>query len=185
MPEEVHRARLAVEPAAELFEHGVRPVEDAAEALDRLSIPRRVLHVLGKRRRHRDTERLLLDLDVDAELGKQGVEAGVEVGDGHPVAELERLVAPVTGLHTQGVIEEVEPDLEGRPAMMEAPRREPANVDVQGDVPPVIARCRRGEPDLAEDLGVQVQGVLRRAPVGEVQLRERHRPLTTNATLSR
>ena len=33
MPEEVHRARLAVEPAAELLEHRIRPVEDAAEAL--------------------------------------------------------------------------------------------------------------------------------------------------------
>ena len=90
VPEEVHRAGLAVEPAAELLEHGVRPVEDAAEALDRLSIPGRVLDVLGKRRRHRDTERLLLDLDVDAELGEHRVEAGVEVRDGHPVAELER-----------------------------------------------------------------------------------------------
>ena len=185
VPEEVYGAGLAVEPAAELLEDRVRPVQDAAEALDRLSIPRRVLDVLGKRRRHRDPERLLLDLDVDAELGEHRVEAGVEVRDGHPVAELERPVAPVAGLHEQGVIEEVESDLEGRPAMTEAPCREPADVDVEGCVPPVVARRRRGEPDLADDLGVEVQGVLRRAPVGEVQLGERHRPLTTNATLSR
>ena len=105
------------------LEDGVRPVEDAAEALDRLSIPGRVLDVLGKRRRHRDPERLLLDLDVDAELGEHRVEAGVEVRDGHPVAELERPVASVGGLHEQGVIEEVERDLEGRPAMMQAPCR--------------------------------------------------------------
>ena len=39
VPEEVHRARLTVEPAAELLEHGVRPVEDTAEALDRFAIP--------------------------------------------------------------------------------------------------------------------------------------------------
>ena len=55
------------------------------------------------------TERLLLDLDVDAELGEHRVEAAVEVRDGHPVAELEGPAAPIGGLHEQGVIEEVEP----------------------------------------------------------------------------
>ena len=113
------------------------------------------------------------------------MDAGVEVRDGHPVAKLERPAAPVGGLHDEGVIEEVESDLEGRPAMMQAPCREPADVDVQGCVPPVVARRRRREPDLADDLRVQVQRVLRPAPLGQVQLGERHRPLTTKATLSR
>jgi hypothetical protein len=132
VPEEVYRAGLAVEPAAELLEDGVRPVEDSAEAPDRLSIPGRVPDVLRKRRRHRDPERLLRDLDVDAELGEHRVETGVEVRDGHPVAELEHPVASVGGPHEQGVIEEVESDLEGRPAKMETPCREPADVDVEG-----------------------------------------------------
>jgi hypothetical protein len=144
-----------------------------------------VLDVLGKRRRHRHAERLLLDLDVEAELGEHGVETGVEVRDGYPVAELEQPVAHVRGLDDQCVINEVAPDLEGRVAMVQAPCCEPADVDVEGGVPPVVAGCRGREPDLADDLGVQVQGVLCRAPVGEVHLRKRHRPPITNATLSR
>jgi len=41
-----------------------------------------VVHILRKRRCHRDAERLLLDLDVDVELAEQRVDAGIEVGDG-------------------------------------------------------------------------------------------------------
>jgi hypothetical protein len=68
--------------------------------------------------------------------------------------------------------------------VMQPPRREAAHVDVEGDVPPVIARRDGGQPDLADDLAVQVQRVLRRAPVGQVQLGQRHAPVTTNAASS-
>ncbi len=61
VPEQVHGARLAVEPAAELLEHRVRPVEDPAEARDRVAIPGRVVAIVRERRRHRHAERLLIE----------------------------------------------------------------------------------------------------------------------------
>ena len=82
------------------------------------------------------------------------------------------------------VIEKVDPDLEGRAATVETPGREPADVDVQRRVPPVVAGRRGGEPDLADDLHAQVQRVLGRAPVGQVQLGKRHAASTTNPTSS-
>src|SRR5439155_21912816 len=68
VPEEMDGAGLAAEPAAELLKHTVSPVEDAAVALDRVAIPGCVLAVLRERRRHRNPEGMLLDLDVDSEL---------------------------------------------------------------------------------------------------------------------
>src|SRR5205085_3245352 len=49
VPEEMDRAGLAAEPAAELLEHAVGPVEDAAVALDGVAVPGGVLAVLGER----------------------------------------------------------------------------------------------------------------------------------------
>jgi len=68
--------------------------------------------------------------------------------------------------------------------MVEAPGCESADVDVQRSVPPVVARCRRRQPDLAEDLAVQVQRVLCRAPVGQVQLRQCHRRETVSVNVA-
>ncbi len=179
VPEEVHGARLAGEPAAELLEHRVGPVEDPPEARDRVAIPGRVLEILGKRRRHGDAERLLGDLDVDVELAEQRVEAGVELRDGQSATQLERPGATVSRPDDHRVIDEVDRDLERGVVVMQPPRREPSHVDVQRDVPPVVARRRRGQPDLADDLAVEMQRVPRRAPVGQMQLRQRHGPHPT------
>src|SRR6185436_4144093 len=81
VPEQVHGARLAVEPAAELLEDGVRPVEDSSEATNRVVVPGRMLGVLTKRGLHRDPERLLLDRDVNAEVAERVVQGSVEAGD--------------------------------------------------------------------------------------------------------
>ena len=86
-----------------------------------LAIPGRVLAVLRERRRHRHSERLLPDLDVDSELAQRRVEPGVEVGDRHTVGELERPAATVAGAHDQRVVDEVEVDLERRPVVMQPP----------------------------------------------------------------
>ena len=118
MPEEVHGARLAVEPAAELLENGVRPVQDAAEALDGLPIPRGVLEVLWEGRRRGDAERLLLDLDVDSERGERCVHTRVELCDGLATHELERLGSTVGCADEQRMVDEVEVDLERRATMM-------------------------------------------------------------------
>jgi hypothetical protein len=102
----------------------------------------------------RSHERLLLDRDVDAQLGQHLVNAGIEVRHRHSVGELEPLRASIRGANDKGVVDEIEADLEGRVAVMQAPRRQPPNIEVQRDVPPVVARRRGGEPDLAQDLGV-------------------------------
>jgi hypothetical protein len=112
------------------------------------------------------------------------VEAGIEVRDRQSPAELEGLRATVSRPDDHGVVDEVDRDLERRVAMMQAPCRETADVDVQRDVPPVVARWRRRQPDLADDLAVEMQRVPRLAPVGQMQLRQRHGPVTPNATLS-
>ena len=68
--------------------------------------------------------------------------------------------------------------------MMQAPCREPADVDVEG----AFHQWLRGAvvaSRILPTICVQVQRVLRRAPVGQVQLGERHGFVTTNATLSR
>src|SRR2546430_1039071 len=69
--------------------------------------------------------------------------------------------------------------------MMQPPCRQAAGVDVQPDVPPVVARRCRRQPDLPDDLAIEMQRVLGRAPVGHVQLRQRHGLVAANATLPR
>jgi hypothetical protein len=73
------------------------------------------------------------------------------------------------------VVDEVEVDLEGRVSFVQPSGGEAAHVDVEGNVPPLVARRRGREADLAHDLAVEVQRVLRRPPVDEVELGERHR----------
>src|SRR4029453_5379511 len=111
VPEEEDRAGLAVEPAAELLEDAVGPVEHETEALDRAAIPGCVLAVLRERRSDGEPERLLPDRDVDSELAQRLMEARVEVGHRNTVGELERPDATVMGANEQRVVDEVEVDL--------------------------------------------------------------------------
>ncbi len=134
-----------------------------------------MLAILGERRRHRHAERLLLDPNVDSELAQHLVKAGVEVGDRDTVGEVERPAAAVVGAYEQCMVEEVEVDLKGGVFVMQPPGREAAHVDVERRVPPVVARRRGCNAYLADDLAVQVQRVLGRTPVGQVELRQRHR----------
>ena len=69
------------------------------------------------------------------------MDAGIEVGDRHSAADVERLGATVAGAGNQGVVDEVDRDLEGRIAMVQAPGGEAAHVDVQRGVPPVVTRA--------------------------------------------
>ena len=85
----MHGARLAVEPAAELLEHGLGPVEDPPEALDRVVIPGGVFCVLRERSLHRDAERLLEDLDVDCDFAEQAMHLCIEGRDGNSAVERE------------------------------------------------------------------------------------------------
>jgi len=169
-----HRARLAVEPAAELLENGVGPVEDVAEAADRVVIPGGVLGVLRERCRHRDAEGLFENLDIDSQVTKQAMNLCVEDGNRNAADQRERLPPAVSTSDDERVIAEVDRELESRALVVQSPRRQPVEVDVERGVPPVVPRWRRREPHLAEDLAVEMERVLGRAPVGEVELRQEH-----------
>src|SRR5438045_5920900 len=112
-------AGLPVEPAAELFEDAVRPVEDAAVTRYGVAVPGGVLAVLGERRLHRHAERLLVDRDIDSELAQRRMQARVEVGDRETVDEVERPHTAVMGANEQRVVDEVEVDLKGRGLVMQ------------------------------------------------------------------
>ena len=126
-----------------------------------------------RRRRRRNAERLLADRNVDPEPAERRVQALVEGRDREPVVERERLELPAVGPDDEPVVDEVEVDLEGHAGRRVHPaRRQPAHVDVERDVPPVVARGGRGHPHLADDLRPQVQRVLRRLPLLERERRE-------------
>src|ERR671914_930515 len=140
--------------------------------------------VLREGRGRREAERLFPDLDIDAQPAQAFVQADVEVGDRSSGFEAEGFRPTIGGPHDERVVDEVDDDLESRAAMVHAPRGETADVDVQRDVPPMVARRRRSQSDLADDLAVQMQRVLRGTPAVEVQLREGHPVAITNAVLS-
>src|SRR4029453_11399544 len=120
VPEQVHGAGLAVEPSAEFLEYRVRPVEDSAKSCNGLAIPGRVPHVLSKWRGHGNTERHFPDFNIDAKFTEDRVDARIEVPDRQSSAEPERLGPAVGGPHDQGMIDEVDGDVERRVAMVEA-----------------------------------------------------------------
>jgi hypothetical protein len=97
--------------------------------------------VLSKWRGHGNTERHFPDFDIDAKFTEDRVDARIEVPDRHSGAEPERLGPAVSGPHDQGMIDEVDGDIERCAAMVEAACRQAADVYVQRDVPPVVARC--------------------------------------------
>jgi hypothetical protein len=145
------------------------------EAGDRVAIPRDVLGVLPERRRQRlHAERLLVDLDADVELAEDAVETRVEVRDRETVRERKRAPLPIRSPDEELVADEVERDVERRAGVSERAARQPADVDVERCVPPVVARRSRREAHLPHDLRVQVQRVLRRAPVGDAEVGKLH-----------
>ena len=77
-----------------------------------------------------------------AELVQRAVELAVEVRHGEPVQDREPFRLPLVGRHDQRVVDEVEPDVERRVPVVEAPCGQPACIDVQRHVPPVVARRR-------------------------------------------
>jgi hypothetical protein len=113
------------------------------------------------------------------------MEASVEVGDRDTGTQVEGPDPSVSGLNDEGGGKEVNANLERRVVVVQAAGGEPAGVDVERGVPPVVARRCRGQPDLSDDLRVEVQGVLGRTPVDQVQFRQGHVESSTKAMLSR
>jgi hypothetical protein len=142
-----------------------------------------VLVIQRERRRHRHPERQLADLDVDPQPTERPVQPPVELRDVEAIVQREPIAPPVGRAHDQRVVHEVQADVERRAAVMQAARREPTHVDVERHVPPVVARRRRRQADLAHHLAIQMQRVLRRSPVDQAQLAQHHR--VSNATSSK
>ena len=153
VPEEMNWARLAAVPAGELLEDRVRPVENPPEALNRVPIVGGVPVVRGERCRRRQPERRLANRDVDPEPAQSCVQRIVEGGDREPLDECELLGSTPIRPHDEAVLDKVEVDLEGHAVRrVHAARRQPANVDVERSMPPVVARSGRGHAHLADDL---------------------------------
>ena len=125
-----------------------------------------VLAVVRERRRHRHAERRLADRDVDPEPRERRVQLLVELGDGEPVDELERLDLAAARRDHEAVVDEVEVDLErdavaaraGGASSARARRRRAARA-TSGCAARVDAM-----PHLADDLRPEMQRVLRRLP---------------------
>src|SRR5262249_52679781 len=81
-PEEMHRARLAEEAGAELFEHAVAVDEDLQEALYRHRIVGGMRGVLREARRLRQLVRHVVDSKLNAQLSQRCQDIGVEARDG-------------------------------------------------------------------------------------------------------
>lgn len=112
-------------------ENGVRPVEDVAEAADRVVIPGGVLGVLRERCRHRDAEGLFENLDIDSQVTKQAMNLCVEDGNRNAADQRERLPPAVSTSDDERVIAEVDRELESRALVVQSPRRQPVDVDVE------------------------------------------------------
>jgi hypothetical protein len=127
---------------------------------------------------NRQAERMFFDLDVDLELAQRLMEKSVELRHRNTAVKGERPPTTVVCAHDECIVDKVEADLERRAVAMQSPGGQAAHVDVQRHVPPVIARGRCCQTDLADDLAVQVQRVLGWAPVSKVQLGQCGHPST-------
>src|SRR5215510_11271655 len=111
-PEKMHRARLADEAGAELFEQAVAVDEDLQEALHRLGIVGGMCRVLRESRWLRQLVRHVADDELDSEFGQRRHHGGVEACDRLP-GQRELPLLAVTGGNAQHVVEKVEVDLKG------------------------------------------------------------------------
>lgn len=131
MPEDVHRAGLAAEPARELLEHVGRPLEGVEVAPGGIGVVAGVLDVGGERRGHRHAEGLGVDRHVDPEPVQHVGELPMEGGHGEAVGQLE---APfvVGGPGAEAVVDQVELDLEASRPGRHPAGGEPASRHEQG-----------------------------------------------------
>jgi hypothetical protein len=160
----VHRAGLAEEAGAE-------PLEDSFDRYQRLPEPARRIGVVTGVHPVVDEGDGVGDLDGDrpdrgahAELAEHAHDVGVEVGH-RPGLEWHGPLLAVDSGDIETVGDEVEVDLERPTARVRHQRgREAAGRHVERRVPPVVGQRLVREPDLADHLGVEVQGVSGLAP---------------------
>jgi len=99
-------------------------------------------------------------------LVEESPEAGIELGDRQSVLERERRGLAAIGPENELVLEEIEAEIERRCPEPHLACGQAADVDVERHVPPVVARMRRGETNLVDELDVEMERLLRRRPVG-------------------
>lgn len=171
VPEQLRGARLAAEPRGEVPEHLVGEAQDRPPASHRVGVVAVVDRVVRERRAIAEIERSRLDGDVNPELAQSGEEVAVELRAGQALAQREAGLPPPARAHAQAVADEVELDLPREFAARQRAGREPARRDVQRDVPPMVPKRHERHPNLAHDLRVAMERLLRRLPVPVGQLR--------------
>ena len=123
VPEEMHGARLAAEPARELLEGPVDPAKRLPEALNRLPIAQGMLAVLGEGCRLGDPVRLGFDVDLNVEPDEYRDELVVERRDRELVRERKRFRLRLARAHDELVRDEIDGDVEITSPGAEAARR--------------------------------------------------------------
>ena len=152
----MHRACLAEEAGAELLEDAVGIDENLQKAPHRGRIVGCIFPVLRKPSRLRQFVGHLVDRDVNAEVCKVSHDSGIEAC--HRLSgQCQLPLCAVAGGDPQGMIDEVEIDLEGPRPIGDRRGGQPACGDVQRDMPGMIEPGRARQPDLADDLGPQMQ----------------------------
>lgn len=169
-PEEMHRARLAEKAGPELLEYAIAVHQDLVKPAHRIRVIRCVLRILRKRDRVGDFVRYLVNGDVDSEVFQIGHDRRVEARD-RLTGQRESPLGAVAGRDAERVIDEIEVDLERAVAVGDRRGRQPARRDVERDVPGVIEPGRLRQPDLAGDLGEELQHRAAVAPRRDWQVR--------------
>ena len=162
-------AALAAKAGAERLEHGLDASQDLPEVVCAGWVVAGVFDVLGEARRDRALLRREMDPNVDVERGQLGEYGLVEAADGAG-EEGQPAHVPIAVLDEELVIDEVEVHGERPVLVRHGRRRETARREVQGYVPPLVHLRRQGEPDLADDLGVEEQRRVGVAPRGNGEL---------------
>ena len=166
-PEDVYRAGLADEPAAERLEHAVHLDERPPEPAHGVAVIAGVDVVLAERDGVRDLDRHRPDGRGDVERVEHAHDRVVELSDGAGF-EVERSNGTGDGGDVESVVDEVEVDLKRRTGgVRHQRRRQSAGRHVERDVPPVVGGRFVGETHLADDLGVELQGVAGVLPIGD------------------
>ena len=171
-PEEMRGTRFPEEASAEPFQDSVRVHQHPEEAMGMRPVVRGVKAVLGKRNRVLRLDRHGPQLHGDAERSEQRHVVTIEVRD-RLRSQRDLPDRPVTRLHEEPVVDEVELHFERARAVWHGTRRQSPGRDVQRHVPPMVLLGRQGEPGLPDDLHPHVQRVMRVLPFGERQARPR------------
>jgi hypothetical protein len=169
VPEQLDRARLAVEPRREPPEHLVGRAQDAPPALDGVRVVAVVDGVLGEVGPVAEVERRRRHVDVDAHVAQRGGQVGVEPRAGHPVAQREARRAALARPDAEPVVDDVDLDLHGQVAVRHRPGGDAVGRHGERHVPPVVAEGHERHANLADHLREAVKRLLGRPPlvVGE------------------